>query len=581
MPKSNGNDIITSIDVFNLYFERMALYTYQSPLCRKLVKKFIADHEDDVLENLKDILDGKYELNYLLGLMATQRKTAVKMMATYITAIDYGDMDLFANVMRAYNKDAVKLKLLPIRKDHLHELYSDIIESDNPNKALEEFTNGWLNTPTKAFYPIEALIWSAEKEDGIKEKLFFSAYLAVKGPADIIRGRLPHHPDFFDYLMRRAQKEFFVGNTMSSLFMRDVNYLKTHKLSWAKNNYGTPEYKEYVCIASIVRGISGGGILQEQLLEQITFTKEKKRDIVGSAYAACCFDDDEKFDLDGVAKAISNGKDDSISDKQKQTFRKAINTFDETMFYMVYLNAVAELYRRSALAELSGEFFSPQGQDAAKRLKTAQNRIALIENKNEELEQRLKSLTTENGEVTKQAAEARNKWAGIQSKIESQQTEIEKLRRLLNEERAKNTELEQQVVELSVENESADEALVDVVSEINYREELDKIFKVHKVVFVGGNFNIMSKFSKRNPAAIIIPRNRIATADQQIENADVVLMKTDSMSHKEYYKFKQIAVRKGIPFGYIENRANVRLMEQDVFETLELMGFADADGQGR
>lgn len=436
MPKNDGNDIITSVDVFNLYYERMALYTYQSPLCRKLVKQFIAEHEDDVLENLKDILDGKYELNYLLGLMATQRKVAVKMMAAYITAIDYGDLDLFVNVMRAYNKDAAKLKLLLIRKDQLHKLYSDIIESDNPNKALDEFTNGWLNTPTKAFYPIEALICSAEKEDGVKEKLFFSAYLAVKGPADIIRGRMPHHPDFFDYLMRRAQKNFFVGNTMSSLFVRDVKYLKTHKLSWTKNNYGTPEYKEYVRVASIVRGISGGGILQEQLLEQITFTKEKKRDIVGSAYAACCFDDDEKFDLDGVAKAISDGKDDTIPDKQKQTFRKAIATFDETIFYMVYLNAVAELYRRSALAELSSEFFSPQGQDAAKRLKTAQKRLELVESKNEELEQRIKSLTIENGEATKQAAEARNKWAGIQGKIESQQAETKKLRQQLDAEKA-------------------------------------------------------------------------------------------------------------------------------------------------
>lgn len=190
------------------------------------------------------------------------------------------------------------------------------------------------------------------------------------------------------------------------------------------------------------------------------------------------------------------------------------------------------------------------------------------------MEQRLKSLATENGEATKQAAEARNKWAGIQSKIESQQAELEKLRRLLGEEKTKNTELEQRVAELSVENELADEAPVDAVTKVNYQEKLAKIFKVHKVVFVGGNFNIMAKFGKRNPAAIIIPRNRIATADQQIENADVVLMKTDSMSHKEYYKFKQIAVRKGIPFGYIENRANVNLMEQDVFETLELMGFA-------
>ena len=77
MPKNNDNDIITSIDVFNLFFERMALYTYQSPRCRKLVKQFITDNVDDVRKNLKNILDGKYELNYLLGLMATDRKSVV------------------------------------------------------------------------------------------------------------------------------------------------------------------------------------------------------------------------------------------------------------------------------------------------------------------------------------------------------------------------------------------------------------------------------------------------------------------------------------------------------------------------
>ena len=572
-------DIILPIDVYELYYERMALYTYQSPLCRKIVRQFVTEHEDDVLKNLKDILDGKHELKHLLGLMAGQRKTAIEMMAAYITdAVNCQSIDLHLDVMQAYSKEAAKLKLLPLQKDKLHTLYRDIIEKEDVNLALDAFTTGKLNTPTRAFYLAEALRWSAEKSDKIKGRLLFSAYLAIQAPTDSIRGRSPRYTGFFEYLTRRAQKEFFVGNTMSSLFVRDVMYLKAHKCIWEKTNFDDPEYKSHLRIASILPGISAGGVLQEQLLEQITLTKEKKRDIIGAAYAACCFDDNEEFDLDGITKAILNGED-GVSEQQEQTFKNAIAAFDEIIFYITYLNILSELFRRSVLSELSAEFFSPKEQEAAKRLKTTQKRAETLESKNKDLEQRMKSLKAENAEAIKQAAEARNKWAGIQEKVEAQQAEIQALKQQLAVEKALNRELERQVDELTAEEEVEEVSANDTVPEINYQEKLAVIFAKYKVVFVGGNFNIMSKFEKRNPEAIIVPRNRVATADQQIESADVVLMKTDSMSHKEYYKFKQIANKKGIPFGYVENRANVELMEQDVFETLELMGFSAEQNQ--
>lgn len=573
MPKNKDGDEITPAEVYRLYYERMAIYTCMSPLCRKIVQQYAADHEDEVLENVKDILDGKYELNALLGLKATRRQAAVRMMAAYITEVESGGGELLAAVMRAYNKDAAKLKLPQIRRDRLRELYDDIIESDDMQSALDAFTDGWLNAATQAFYLVEAVAWSAGKEDKVLEKLLSAAYFAIQTPADCIKGRNPCHPDFFEYLMRRAQKEFFISNTMSALLARDSKYIKTHKLNWSKINYGTPEYREYVRIASIAQGVSGGGALQEQLLEQVTFTKEKKREIVGTAYAVCCFDSDEKFDLDGMAKAAMEGREETSPEKQRQIFRKAVSTFDETLFYMAYLNAIVELYRRSALAELSAEFFTPQGQVTTKRLKLEQKRLELVEKKNRELAQQIKGLAAENADAVRQAAEARNKWAGIQGKVEALQAENEDLRRQLAKEKSRANELERQIAELAADDTENEALEAEPVPETNYQEKLTGIFEKHKVVFVGGNFNIMSKFGKRNPAAIIIPKNRIATADQQIVNADVILMKTDSMSHKEYYKFKQIAVRKGIPLGYIENRANVQLMEQDVYETLELMGF--------
>ena len=113
----------------------------------------------------------------------------------------------------------------------------------------------------------------------------------------------------------------------------------------------------------------------------------------------------------------------------------------------------------------------------------------------------------------------------------------------------------------------------EAVEEPNYREELTNIFSTHKIAFVGGNINIMQKLAAAYPAAVVIPKERVANADSLIENADAVLFKPDSIGHKEVYKTKSIISRKQIPFSYIGDIANLKLLEKNVYEELKKLGF--------
>ena len=75
------------------------------------------------------------------------------------------------------------------------------------------------------------------------------------------------------------------------------------------------------------------------------------------------------------------------------------------------------------------------------------------------------------------------------------------------------------------------------------------------------------------PVAVVIPKERVANADSLIENADAVLFKPDSIGHKEVYKTKSIISRKQIPFSYIGDIANLKLLEKNVYEELKKLGF--------
>lgn len=107
----------------------------------------------------------------------------------------------------------------------------------------------------------------------------------------------------------------------------------------------------------------------------------------------------------------------------------------------------------------------------------------------------------------------------------------------------------------------------------DYRAFLSEIFSQKKIGIVGGNENLIKKFRQRNPDAIIVEKNKAGTCDQTIRGCDIVLFKSDSISHLLYNKCKSIAQKSGIPFGYIANVASPERMEKSVYEAL--VGISD------
>lgn len=568
----NENDMVITLPmIFDLYYERMALFTYMSPSCKKLMAQYTATHQEQVNSNIKTILSNKYDLKFILGLLPADRHSAISMMAFYMCITQNDEFAIFETIIKAYNKDSKKLKLVQIDCQALHTIYEAVAKTGDFVAAAQLFVSGALNTPTRAFFAAEAVIWCSKQEntDEIVNSVFAAAYYSLTFSKWQMKEKT--NPVFFDYLMKTSVKKILPNNSIQAKFLQDNKFIKQYRGS-QRPAYETAEYKEFVRIASTISTLASGGFMQEQQLSSITLNKEKVQHIAENVYGYCGFNEDTSSGFDEIAKALMDKKSDTIPPSKLSAFDSAVSTFEETLYQVVYLTAISEICKRNVLDALQDEFFNPQGEKAEKRLKSVERELQQAKSKNDDLKKQLRQMRAETDEANKQSIAVRNKWAGIQEKVDAQQVEIENLRKQLAEEKARNNDLEQQLSELTREDVQEVSVEPDAEPAIDYRERLNKIFASHKVVFVGGNYNIMSKFARRNPDAIIIPANRIGTSDQQVENADAILMKTDSMGHKEYYKYKQIAIRKGIPFSYLENRSNVELVEQDVFETLEIMG---------
>ena len=90
-----------------------------------------------------------------------------------------------------------------------------------------------------------------------------------------------------------------------------------------------------------------------------------------------------------------------------------------------------------------------------------------------------------------------------------------------------------------------------------------------KIIIVGGNQHLMQKLLLRYPGFVWLHNNRRANCDAAVQHADLVLFKTDSMSHTLFSKVKSICTSNSVPFGYIKNLASLDLLEKDIKKCLK------------
>lgn len=290
-----------------------------------------------------------------------------------------------------------------------------------------------------------------------------------------------------------------------------------------------------------------------------------------AAYTAASID---KVDapLEKVWEAIDAGNESSYDSETVQIAKEKVKIFRTVLFNATYYTMLCEQTKKTVLDGLQDYFFNPQGTRLNNELKKCKRQMERDGELLKQQKESLKEYKVRADAAERAAEDARNRYAGIQSKVESQQKQITDLEEQLKALREENARLRQQLPAQPTE-ERVEAAPAE--PDINYEEELSKIFSAKKIVFVGGHPNIMGKFAQKYPNAAVVEKDKAMTADRQLDGAAAVLFKTDSMGHKEYTPIKDLAGRKGVPVGYIRDVTSLNFVEQSVYEELKKLNITE------
>ena len=554
--------MITPESLMTQYAERMACFSYCCKECMEVAKKFRENNRDEVDSYIKNICDGKYPLHFILGLNSVQNKNAVVMMACILYDCKNEPMNFINEVMQLYIKNSKRQGLPSIDENALMFLYRQIENDERDDKqkclvAYNAFTQNLINTPTRAFFAAHAPRY--QNFEKCYKDIYLNAFFALKLIDASYSVNSISHTERYNYLTKTIVSKRFSGKNLSTTFTEDARKLRYTTLA------EKADVDEYTI--PLTGALNSSGILNSQSMDEFPLTKDMLTSISIIAYKAAHVDDGA-VPLEKVWKEIDQQEKSTYDDKIIEEAENIRNKYKAALFNATYYTFLSEKCKKAIRETLSEYFFNPQGKRLDNELKKCQTRIKqdkeLIAKQESTLDEYHKRL-----EVAEKNAEiARNRYASIQSKVETQQSEIECLKKQLEDLKAQNEELSRAIPE----REEAEKIDLPEEPKIDYVGCLTKVFESKKVVFIGGHQNIMTKFAQKFPKAVVVTKDKSITAENQIDNADAILFKTDNMGHKEYNPIKDIAVRRNIPYGYIGDVTALELVEKSVFEELERLG---------
>lgn len=551
------------------FAERMALHTYTNSECLKQMQRYTAEH-NDVISIIKEILQEKHELSFVLGLRAHQRKEAVQLMAVYICAARNQDWAFFNQIIDLVNKSTPKGS---IDISAILTLCENIIRSKNSFLAYKAALDNRLNVFSRAFYPA-VIIYKTHILDTEHADLILDSALYFYVGRRMTLGLDGNEDSALNRYLRITVTDKMLSGTLADVF--PFRRIAQDASSVTFDDIGSYRYRSMVLNSLVTLCSSRSGLLQEHILQSITFNKEKRKNLTALTAIICLFDFNRN-DFEALAQKYLDGQKDACSVNECQMMERFVDEFTISLRNVTYLSSCLELYRKSVLALLDNEFFNP---DLRQATQWAQQLERTVERQKAEIANEkatMKMLRSQNRELAAEITETRNKYAGLQSKIEQQQARIAQLESQLEELQRENADLQQDVADLLPQSSNPEASSTpddSATPAIDYRAVLAPVFKAHKIVFIGGyETSVMAKFAQRNLAAIVIPLDRVVSSESLIENADAILFKTDHLSHSDYFKVKSIAYKKHIPFDYLNSGTNVQRLEESAAETLSAMGF--------
>lgn len=335
--------------------------------------------------------------------------------------------------------------------------------------------------------------------------------------------------------------------------------LKEYVRAW--NEYCAPQGEEgtYVDpVLSIEQVLANTGISYEFLVNEAMVTKRMNADAAqATVYSLISLSEDEdgeyrfktKEELYGIAK-------------NDNVLKQGIDT---AFTFALFINMMCEKYSKEVKASLRKELFGNVSKNHVSEFRNEKMHKELSE-----LRKANKSLLLQRDELQRYRESSLKRENALQAKLEKALDEISQLEQALDEDNINldDSQAEGPALELSIE---LGDGSFDLDDEEDYSLRLNGLLGENKVVFVGGNENLMKKFRNRNPNAITIHNKEIAVCDNLIKNADAVFFKVDSMSHGLYEKCKSIAQKANVPVAYIPEITSVKMIEKTAYEMLTSM----------
>lgn len=293
--------------------------------------------------------------------------------------------------------------------------------------------------------------------------------------------------------------------------------------------------------------------MQANLAEDVQFVCKEDDD-------SFCFGMLEALVMDGLI-TVDDKNNMLISQKVSQQTLNLINLYNFMLpvYASVYnlANAYADEIRRAVSRELFGqdegasdEMFVKQIDALNKKLVDAEACVERAENKAADADKLLQQSKKRENALT--------------SKLETAYAEIDELMQLVPEETEDDLSDEQEALE--------EETLQpDDEPDVDYGKKLDELLQKYSVAVVGGNQNLMKRFQVLHPDAIYVSKDMVASCDQMIHAADLVLCKVDSMSHALYNKCKMTCHRYNVQINYLPNVTSCTRLEKCMCEMIEAL----------
>lgn len=293
--------------------------------------------------------------------------------------------------------------------------------------------------------------------------------------------------------------------------------------------------------------------MQANLAEDVQFVCKEDDD-------SFCFGMLEALVMDGLI-TVDDKNNMLISQKVSQQTLNLINLYNFMLPVYASVYNLADAYADEIRRTVSRELF---GQDDGSSDEMLVKQIDALNKKLEEAESCVERAESKAADADKLLQQSKKRENALTSKLETAYAEIDELMQLVPEKSEDDLPDEQEALE--------EETLQpDDEPDVDYGKKLDELLQKYSVAVVGGNQNLMKRFQVLHPDAIYVSKDMVASCDQMIHAADLVLCKVDSMSHALYNKCKMTCHRYNVQINYLPNVTSCTRLEKCMCEMIEAL----------